>query len=197
MNKNNYLLEQTLLEFGPYLYDVGRYLLIEHGEVFISKHAPEKLKEIYNRGKAYFDRMYLRYLYLYNKYRPHAIIPRKDINELIKYCIEQLHAKPIGRIDDPYLLYGHIRNLTSMNPDVHENDLEFIGYRISTNENTLQNEESVSVVVFEVNHDYFGTSDQLLLRELAYQRGIDPEYLDTFNEKAWNYLLDCDFYFNK
>ena len=182
MNKNNYLLEQTLLEFGPYLYDVGRYLLIEHGEVFISKHAPEKLKEIYNRGKAYFDRMY---------------IPRKDINELIKYCIEQLHAKPIGRIDDPYLLYGHIRNLTSMNPDVHENDLEFIGYRISTNENTLQNEENVSVVVFEVNHDYFGTSDQLLLRELAYQRGIDPEYLDTFNEKAWNYLLDSDFYFNK
>ena len=84
-----------------------------------------------------------------------------------------------------------------MNPDVHENDLEFIGYRISTNENTFQNEENVSVVVFEVNHDYFGTSDQLLLRELAYQRGIDPEYLDTFNEKAWNYLLDCDFYFNK
>ena len=195
MNNDHHQTEQMLLEFGPYLFDVGAYLLIEHGDVIISPHAPEKLKEIYIKGKSYFDRMYLRYLYLYNRYRRCAITPRKNIEELITYCTDQLHAEYTGRVDDPYLLYGHIKNLTGLNQLSQNDNYEFVCYRIRRKEDMIQKEDSISDVVFEKRHDYFGTSDQHLLRELAYQRGIDPEYLDTFNEKAWDYLIACDFYF--
>lgn len=191
MNNHDENPEQTILEYGPHLFEIGGYLFIAHGAVMINDDAPDELKEIYARGKAYFDRMYLHYLYLYNRYRRYAITPRKNIEELIAYCIDHLEAEYIGVLDDPYLLNMHIRNLKGLNPAGKEEELEFDGYRICTDE-----EDGNHIIVFEKRHDYFGTWNQKVLRELAYQRGIDPEDLDTFNETAWNYLTACDFYFS-
>ncbi len=197
MNKeNNTSLEQTLVEFSPHLFDVGRHLFIDQGRVVISEEAPDELKEIYNRGKPYFDRMYLRYLYLYNKYRSHAVMPKKTIEELMAYCTAHFHTEYIGVVTDPYLLAGHIRNLKGFYPDAKEEDLEFIGYYICSEGEELQKEEHDSMIVFEIRHDFFGIWNQTVLREMAYQRGIDEEDLDKFNFKAWNYLIDCDAYFS-
>jgi hypothetical protein len=196
MNNHDDNPEQTIIEFGPHLFEIGGYLFIAHGAVMISDDAPEELKEIYAKGKSYFDRMYLRYLYLYNRYRCHAITPRKNIEELSAYCIEHLGAEYIGVLDDPYLLNMHIRNLKGFNPAIREEELEFTGYRIAADEEAAAEEDGNSIIVFEKRHDYFGTWNQKVLRELAYQRGIDPAYLDTFNEDAWNYLIACDFYFS-
>ncbi len=196
MNKeNNTSLEQTLLEFGPYLFDVGRHLSIAQGSVVINDDAPIELKEIYSRGKSYFDRMYLRYLYLYNKYRSHAVTPRKTIEELMAYCTKHFHTEYIGVITDPYLLTGHIRNLIGLYPDAKEEDLEFIGYYVCQEGEKLQKEEPDSMILFEIRHDFFGTWNQKVLRELSYQRGIDEEDLDTFNLASLSYLIDCDTYF--
>ena len=196
MNKEkNTSLEQTLVEFGPHLFDVGRHLFIDQGRVVISDEAPDELKEIYSSGKTYFDRMYLRYLYLYNKYRSHAVMPKKTIEELMAYCTAHFHTEYIGVVTDPYLLAGHIRNLIGLNPDTKEEDLEFIGYYVCRKGEELRKEEHDSMIVFEIRHDFFGTWNQTVLREMAYQRGIDEEDLDKFNFKAWNYLIDCDAYF--
>ncbi len=187
--------EEELIEFGPHLFNVGRYLSIDQGKIVISDEAPEELKEIYNRGKSYFDRMYLRYLYLYNKYRSRVITPRKTIEELMAYCTTHFQTEYIGIIKDPYLLTGHVRNLIGIYPDAKEEELEFIGYYISRKGEKLQKEEHDSTIVFEIRHDFFGTWNQSILRKLAYQRGIDAEYLDTFNPRAWSYLIECDSYF--
>ena len=98
MNNHDDNPEQTIIEFGPHLFEIGGYLFIAHGAVMISDDAPEELKEIYAKGKSYFDRMYLRYLYLYNRYRRFAITPRKNIEELSAYCIEHLGAEYVRNI---------------------------------------------------------------------------------------------------
>ena len=117
MNDQNItVLEQTLIEFGPYMFDVGRYLSVEQEKVVISNEAPQKLKEIYSKGKSYFDRMYLRYLYLYRRYRRLAVTPRKTIEELIAYCTGHFNTEYIGLVTDPYVLNGFVRNLIGLHP---------------------------------------------------------------------------------